>query len=172
MPSLRSLRQLASTLIRQLRSAKLFAHCPCCEESIALKDAELFFLDEFGPEAEEVYQGLVEELKMRRRSLRERRKQIPQRSEVGAEATNIGFILERLAPTLPAFPFDRSECRALFDPIDYLIFEGMQSTGRVDHITFVDIKTGRSRLTSKQRAIKNLVVNKQVEWQTYGGKPL
>jgi predicted Holliday junction resolvase-like endonuclease len=47
----------------------------------------------------------------------------------------------------------------LGSPIDFVVFED-------DIICFVEVKTGRSQLTKKQRNIKKLVENKQIEWKT------
>ena len=80
---------------------------------------------------------------------------------------NIGFVLERIAPTLDGFTFDQNDCRAMFDPIDYVIFEGLSSTGKVNKIILVDIKTGGARLNPKQRRIKELVEDKKMEFRTY-----
>jgi predicted Holliday junction resolvase-like endonuclease len=61
---------------------------------------------------------------------------------------NIGFILERIAPAMKAFEFDRNDCRSLFDPIDYIIFSGLTCHGKVDRLIFADIKTGNARLSA------------------------
>jgi predicted Holliday junction resolvase-like endonuclease len=80
---------------------------------------------------------------------------------------NIGFILERLAPTLDTFPFSHHDCRSLFDPIDYVIFEGLSQKGRVDKIIFTDIKTGKARLKPRQREIKAVIEQKNLNFQKY-----
>jgi predicted Holliday junction resolvase-like endonuclease len=80
---------------------------------------------------------------------------------------NVGFILERLAPTMQGFRFDRNDCRSLFDPIDYVIFEGLSKKGAVSRIIFSDIKTGAAKLSKKQKDIKTLVEKKKIGWDTY-----
>lgn len=120
-----------------------------------LKDAGLFYLDDFSPEAEKLYQQRLDELKERDRELRARRKEISRTSETGAKAINIGF------------HFNRNDCRSLFDPIDYIIFEGLSTKGSVRKILFVDIKTGGARLNDNQREIRALVDRKRVVWDTY-----
>jgi predicted Holliday junction resolvase-like endonuclease len=127
-------------------------------------------LDEFGENGQEVYDLYRQELKERKSELRERRKHISQSSEIQARATNIGFILERLAPSLSTFRFECSDCRSLFDPIDYVIFEGLCETGAVSRIIFADVKTGNGKLSSKQREIRHLVNSKKVEFDTYEAK--
>jgi predicted Holliday junction resolvase-like endonuclease len=154
-------------IIWTLQQNRFYAECPCCEEPILLKDAGLFYLDDFSSDARKLYQQRPEALKERGKEPRERRKAISRTSEIGARAVNIGFILERIAPSLRDFPFDRNDCRSLLDPFDYIIFEGLSKKGSVNKILFVDIKTGGSRLNTSQREIRSLVERKRVVWDTY-----
>ena len=71
----------------------------------------------------------------------------------------LGQIAEHLVPLLDPFPYDPKKAQFLGSPIDFVVFED-------DFISFVEVKTGRSQLTKKQRNIKKLVENKQVEWIT------
>jgi predicted Holliday junction resolvase-like endonuclease len=157
----------AREVIKTLETRGFYAECPCCDSPIVLRSAGLFYLDEFTPEGQELYKERQKDLRGRADQLKERRKSISQTSEVGAKAVNIGLILERLAPSMSSFRFERNDCRSLFDPIDYLIFEGLSKRGSVSKILFVDIKTGGARLKSVQRQISSLVEEKHVEWHTY-----
>jgi predicted Holliday junction resolvase-like endonuclease len=157
----------AREIISTLETEHFYAECPCCGRQVLMKDTDLFYLDDFTPEAEQLYQLKIEEIDERAKELRERRKAIPQVSEIGAAAVNIGFILERIAPSMQAFPFDHNDCRALFDPIDYVIFEGLSRKGAVDKIVFADIKTGGARLTARQKELRALVERQKVVWDTY-----
>lgn len=157
----------AQDLIRVLTSSAFCCTCPKCERMVRLRDAGLFYLDDFTPEAADRYEELLDELKARRRALQEARKRIPQLSQKGAEAVNIGFILERIAPTLSSFAFQHNDCRSLFDPIDYIIFDGLSRGGSVERIIFTDIKTGKARLKESQREIRDVVESKKVEFDTY-----
>jgi len=65
------------------------------------------------------------------------------------------------------FCFDRNDCRSLFDPIDYIIFEGLSKKNSVSKILFAEIKTGKARLNNHQKEIRSLVERKRVEWDTY-----
>ena len=35
----------------------------------------------------------------------------------GLFSVNLGFVLERIAPSLDGFTFDRNDCRSMFDPL-------------------------------------------------------
>lgn len=160
----------AKALISELVQGRVSAECPCCSERIALKDAGLFYLDDFTPEAEKLFRQRQVELRERAAGLKARRLSIGRTSQIGARATNIGFILERLAPALRAFRFLRNDCRSLFDPLDYVIFEGLSVKRLVSKILFIDIKTGAARLKARQKEIKSVVTAKKLSWHIY--KPM
>ena len=66
----------AREIIRTLEENRFYAECPCCGEPILLRDAGLFYLDDFSPEAEELYKQRLDELKEQDKEIRERRKRI------------------------------------------------------------------------------------------------
>jgi predicted Holliday junction resolvase-like endonuclease len=157
----------AKEIIWTFEKNNFYVECPCCGEPVLLKDAGLFFLDDFSPEAEKLYQQKLMECKIREKEIREERKGISRRSETATTTINIGFISERIAPLMKDFCFDRNDCRSLFDPIDYIIFEGLSTKNSVSKILFTEIKTGKARLNDHQKEIRNLVERKQVTWDTY-----
>lgn len=160
----------AKEIIRTLEDGGFYAECPCCEEPVLLRDCDLFYLDDFSERGRESYVRCREELTERQNALRHRRKHISQSSETQARATNIGFLLERLAPSLSTFRYECSDCRSLFDPIDYVIFEGLCQKGLVSRIIFADVKTGDGCLSKRQKEIRDLVNRKAVEFDTYEAK--
>lgn len=157
----------AQDLIRAIERGGFHCECPCCGEVMRLSDANLFYLDDFTPKALDRYQQMLDAIKSRRKELNEQRKNIPIRSQVGAASVNIGFILERIAPSLKSFAFSHNDCRSLFDPIDYVIFDGLSRKGIVENIIFADIKTGKARLQQNQKEIRSVVENKKIEFNTY-----
>ena len=134
-----------------------------------LKTPYIWVIDanNFTPEAKELLKEIKDGIKERKLELKERTGKTTQRIENTTQSVNIGFILERLAPALKGFRFDKNDCRSLFDPIDYVIFEGLNKTGSVQKIIFTDIKTGEARLKKNQKVIKKLVQENQVEFRKY-----
>ncbi|MHB1701658.1 MAG: Holliday junction resolvase-like protein [Acidobacteriaceae bacterium] len=98
--------------------------------------------------------------------LEARLKTVPERSRTGGQAVNLGSMWERLLPCTASFCFSSNDCRSIFDPIDYIVFEGL-GTGAVSRIVFLEVKTGGSRLTPKQREIRCLVESKRVSTHIY-----
>ena len=69
-----------------------------------------------------------------------------------------GHIAEKVAPFLTDFKHDPRNAIFLGQPIDYLVFKD-------DEIIFVEIKSGKARLSKKQRNIKKLIEDNSVNWQ-------
>ena len=70
----------------------------------------------------------------------------------------LGNIAETLAPFLDQFNFNPEHCIFLGKPIDYISFGTKE-------ITFIEIKSGKSQLNSKQRSIRDQVNNNKIAWK-------
>jgi len=159
----------AKEIINTLKSGNFYCDCPCgCGESISLNDTDLFYLDDFSARGKEAYQELLAGLKEQRSEIKNRESILKAKRQVAAKAVNFGFISERIAPALPQFPFAHKDCRSLFEPIDYVIFEGLNKGDNVTKIIFTEIKTGAARLNGHQKEIRSLVENKKVQFQIEG----
>lgn len=158
----------ANEIINSLIEGNFYCECPCgCGEEIKLKQASLFYLDDFSPQGKIAHQELLKNLKAQRLEMRDREKRLKEQRQTSAKAVNFGFISERIAPALAHFPFAHRDCRSLFEPIDYIIFEGLHKNANVSKIIFTEIKTGGARLNGHQKEIKVLVENKKVEFKIH-----
>ena len=72
-----------------------------------------------------------------------------------AEAVNLGKIVEKIVPSFASFSYEPGDCRALFEPIDYLVFSGLAKQNQVEALFFVDVKSGNARLGSGSLASKS-----------------
>jgi len=72
----------------------------------------------------------------------------------------LGRISESLAPFLDGWPWDPNSFRFLGNPIDGIQFNE-------DELIFVEIKTGKSRLSASQKWIKDLVMRGKVSFATF-----
>lgn len=146
---------------------KLYGECPNCEGSFPLAKAHLFYGEPTSGPGLDVVERWKEQLASGREELSNQKKKAKERSTRAVFSVNIGLYLEKIAPALPGFSYDCHDCRALFDPIDYIVFEGLTKKKRVESIQVIDIKTGGSQLKEHQRQIKDAIEKKRVEWQTY-----
>ena len=74
-------------------------------------------------------------------------------------------MVEILAPSLENFPVDirKPDCSICFlgQPIDYVFFD--PDVG----VTFIEVKSGNSKLTSQQKKIREHIKNGKVFWADY-----
>ena len=76
-----------------------------------------------------------------------------------------GHVAESLAPLVEDFPVDvdKPDTATVFlgQPIDYIHFDPEEG------ITFIEVKTGRSGLSARQRKLRDLVKDGRVTWHTH-----
>ena len=77
-----------------------------------------------------------------------------------------GLAAEQLAPYLPGFPFDPTELRFVGKPVDFLAFVG-SSSGRIEEVVFVEVKSGNASLTPVERSLRDAVKEARVRWVEY-----
>ena len=152
-------------LISSIQNSGLDAECPKCRITSALSSWILFDgLDQIPTEAEQKKQEMESELQENWDGLEKERERIGI-SERSAAAGGKGKIVEGLIPVMKGFGYEINDCRFLASPIDYIIFEGM-SQGNVQHITFMDIKAGKSAsLDTHQRKIRDAINNNDVKFE-------
>jgi predicted Holliday junction resolvase-like endonuclease len=75
-----------------------------------------------------------------------------------------GKVSEQLAPYMPGFPYDPKDARFLGTPIDLVVFDGMNEE-ELREIVFLEIKTGGSRLSTRERLIREAVLARRVSWR-------
>ncbi|HSR68094.1 MAG TPA: Holliday junction resolvase-like protein [Acidobacteriota bacterium] len=75
-----------------------------------------------------------------------------------------GQAAEHLAPFLPQFGFLPKDARFLGSPVDFVVFQGL-SEERCDRVVLVEVKSGRSTLSTRERRVRDAVRAGRVEWK-------
>jgi predicted Holliday junction resolvase-like endonuclease len=87
-----------------------------------------------------------------------------------SRAVTRGQIYEQLVPYLPEFQFNPKDAQFLGRPVDFVVFDGLDE-GEVRRIVFVEVKTGVSTLTTRERRVRDAVRAGRVEWQELRAGP-
>ena len=80
-----------------------------------------------------------------------------------SQSVTIGKMTEHIVPYLPGFRFNPADARFIGSPIDFVVFDGL-SNDDVKKIVFVEIKTGVSNLSTRERSVRNAVHDRNIEW--------
>jgi len=94
----------------------------------------------------------------------EAEKEIRQDAISKSQSVTMGKMTEHIVPYLPGFGFNPSDARFIGSPIDLIVFDGLDEDC-VKKIVFIEIKTGASTLSTRERWIRDAVLAKNVEWR-------
>jgi len=152
-----------STLIQTLHKSSFFAQCPRCGDEFSLSESVLFDgRQEFPTDAERIRQQWQKELHEKIELLKKRQIMADEGAEKIAIQVGIGKIIEKVLPAYKNFKMPLADCRFLSEPIDMIVFDGACDL-KINHITFLDIKTGNAGLNKHQRQIRDAVKDHQVK---------
>jgi len=150
-------------LIKSFKTSLLVAECPICNEEFKLSEALLFDgMGKFPKPAEERKLLLLHELKKREEELKKRKVSADVIAEKKAIEVGFGKIIEKFIPAYKDLELQFCECRPLYEPLDLIVFKGLLQK-KVDLITFLEIKSGESKLNPHQKMIKNAVLDGKVD---------
>ena len=166
-------------MIKELKSIKgLKLVCPNPECEAELLVSRLQIADMYDNDNERIAKAIVQYMEGEKQSqqefndslkkLRKEQREKPERVERAAVSVNIGKIVEKIIPSFGEFPYQRGDCRALFEPIDYVIFKGLCRKNPVG-IEIVDVKTGKAQLTPGQRGIRDAIEAGKVSHEVLPG---
>ena len=95
---------------------------------------------------------LIEEIKKARKD-----------SKFRSSAVNWGFAIENFVPFIDTFPIPPEDVNFLGKPIDYVGFTNTGSSSQCE-VHFIEVKSGASFLSAKQKNIKKAVEEGRVKW--------
>ncbi len=96
-----------------------------------------------------------------------RLKKIRQDAVKRSNAVKGGQLAEQLAPYLPNFPCNPADAHFLGQPIDYIAFPGLCEKGIADEILLIEVKTGTSQLSQREKGIRQAVEEGKIRYVEY-----
>jgi len=74
---------------------------------------------------------------------------------------------EQVAPYLPRFPCNPADARFVGKPIDFIAFPGAAEGDEIEEILLIEVKTGESQLSQRERQIRDAVEQGRVRYVEY-----
>ncbi len=78
-----------------------------------------------------------------------------------------GQFSEQLSPYLPNFPCNPGDARFIGKPIDFIAFPGSAEGKSIEEVLLIEVKSGQSKLSERERQIKSAVENGKVRYIEY-----
>jgi predicted Holliday junction resolvase-like endonuclease len=88
---------------------------------------------------------------------------VHQNSKFKSSAVNWGFTVENFVPFIDTFPVPSEDVNFLGKPIDFIGFTKTDSKTNCE-VHFIEVKSGQSALSQKQRNIKAAIEQGRVRW--------
>lgn len=93
----------------------------------------------------------------------EREQAIRQDAIQRSQSVTVGKVTEHIVPYLPNFTYNPKDARFIGSPIDLIVFDGLND-GEVRNVIFVEIKTGVSTLSARERRVRDAIQAGKVLW--------
>lgn len=81
-----------------------------------------------------------------------------------SQAVITGKVVEHLVPYMSIFPFNPKDAKFIGSPIDLIVFDGLDM-GELLNVIFLEVKTNKSSLTTRQKQIKDAIMSGRVLWR-------
>ena len=149
-------------LIAVLQKSDLAARCPDCNKESKLSEFVIWDGTAEHPEqANAIIDAHESGLEDAEQELEKKEIRTDEGAEKSSSSIGFGKTIEKLIHLHKEFKFPLEDCRFLAEPIDVVIFNG-SAQNNVDHITFMEIKSGKARLNTHQKMVKDAINDKNV----------
>lgn len=78
-----------------------------------------------------------------------------------------GLAAEQVAAFLPDFPCNPADCRFVGKPVDFIAFPGSCEGGEIREILLIEVKSGDSQLSKREKEIRNCVKAGKIRYVEY-----
>lgn len=144
---------------------KILCVCPCCGEIKRVSDLRLkakgpaprTWLDDFEK------QLLAMERKEERFDEREEKLREIAREKGRKDAAKV--INQAISPAFKALKYDPFDVKPVLNPIDFLVFKGMNKNESVSNVIFLSKQCSNTILNTLRKQVKTAVEKKKYEWQ-------
>jgi len=103
----------------------------------------------------------IEELKT---LFKESEKRIRDKSVSASRRSLVGKFIERFVPFLSNVKYAPADMHFMGAPIDYIVFDGLRDD-KIKKVVFLEVKTGKSVLTKREKSLKEAIERKRVKWE-------
>ena len=78
-----------------------------------------------------------------------------------------GQLAEQIAPFLPGFPCNPGDARFIGKPVDFIAFPGLTEDNKVHEVLLIEVKTGKSALSGREKEVRRAVSEGRVRYVEY-----
>ena len=84
-----------------------------------------------------------------------------------SRAVIAGQMTEQVAPFLKDFPCNPADARFIGKPVDFIAFPGLMENNEVKEVLLIEVKTGASALSNREKEVRKAVEQGRVRYVEY-----
>ncbi len=143
-------------------SRHIFSVCPECGSVNRLSDLQLARKGRYMPDWLDRLEAQLIRWENRESDLEQRQSELRQAAKRKAERRELPKLLRKVSPAFTRWKIDPRDVRAIFDPVEFVVFDGMNSDRGVNRVALVRMEP-RDRIV---RSVERTIARSDVGWQT------
>ena len=157
----------ASTFIALFKAQRnIFGLCPMCGEVFRLSEIKISYKRKFPIDWYDKLLVEVEKLDEKEMKLEEKLKIIREKATEYARRILLPKLLRKVDPLFTSLGYFPQDAKAIFDPIDFVVFDGMNRDEKVKRVVFMDQQTENRNQRVIQKSIEKTIEKERYEWET------
>ncbi len=157
----------SSTFIGLFKAQRnIFGLCPLCGEIFRLSEIKISYKRKFPIDWYDRLLAEGEKLDDREMKLEETLRIIREKATERARRVLLPKLLRRVDPLFTSLGYFPQDAKAIFDPIDFVVFDGMNRDENVRRIVFMDHQTENKDQRIIQKSIEKTIEKERYEWET------
>lgn len=157
----------SSTFIGLFKAQRnIFGLCPLCGEIFRLSEIKISYKRKFPIDWYDNLLAEGEKLDEREINLEEKLKIIREKATERARRVLLPKLLRKVDPLFTSLGYFPQDAKAIFDPIDFVVFDGMNRDENVRRIVFMDHQTENRDQRIIQKSIEKTIEKERYEWET------
>jgi predicted Holliday junction resolvase-like endonuclease len=144
----------------------IFGVCPYCQTLFRLSDIRISYRRKFAEDWFDKLQSEEEKIEEEQMRLQETLQEIRRRTVERSRKAHLPKMLMQADPVFTPLGYYPQDVKAIFDPLDFVIFDGMNLRGNIKRIVFVDEQTTNSKIRRVQSSIETAIRKDRYEFQS------
>jgi len=144
----------------------IFGICPHCQELFRLSDIKISYKAKFGKDWYDKLQEQEEKLQEEQIKIEETLKKIREKTIEKTRRVYLPKMLMQADPVFTPLGYYPQDVKALFDPIDFVIFDGMNRDDKVNRVVFMDEHNTKDEIRRVQHSIEMAIKHGNYSFQS------
>jgi predicted Holliday junction resolvase-like endonuclease len=144
---------------------RIFGICPECNKFFRLSDCRIFFKKKPVLDWMDLLDTESQKLYSREQRLKDKKKEI--QIKASAEGRHLAQLqANRIDKIFAPRKLNPDDAKVILNPIDYVVFNGMNTEDTIKNIVMLDRQTKRQAHLKVQKSIEKAIHKDNYEWQT------